>query len=140
MGAFFLKILCISLSLCNGSAEGLEGKSCELKALLTEGDTYKGDAKSYAKYEVDGSKHDTAKESKDEVKEGTSSLEYNCLTERLKNELCKLEVLLTEGDTYDSYAKCKAKNEVYCSENEAAEYAPKEIAEFFHCDELLEKI
>ena len=69
-----------------------------------------------------------------------SQLLCNCSAEGLEGELCKLEALLTEGDTYEGNAECKTENEVYCSEDEAAEYAPKEIAEFFHCDELLEKI
>ena len=127
------------MKLSNDSAEGLEGKLSKLEALLTEGDTYEGNAECKAKYEVDGCKHDTAKNSEDEVEKGTLSFEINGLAEGLEYKLSELEVLLTEGDTYDGNAKYKTENEVYCSEDEAAEYAPKEIAEFFHCDELLEK-
>jgi hypothetical protein len=127
------------LNLSNSSAEGLESKLCKLEALLTEGDTYEGNAECNAEYEVNGCKHDAAKNSEDEVEKGTLSFEINSLAEGLEYKLSELEVLLTEGDTYNGNAKYKTENEVYCSEDEAAEYAPKEIAEFFHCDELLEK-
>ena len=128
------------VELSYGSAEGLEGKLSKLEALLTEGDTYEGNAESKTKYEVKDAEHLTAKKEEEEVEHRALSVEYYSLTEGLKNELSHLEVLLTEGDTYNSKAECKTENEVYCSEDEAAEYAPKEIAEFFHCDELLEII
>ena len=135
-GAFFLYSL---LELCNSSSVGLESKLSELEALLTEGDTYEGNAECNAEYEVNGCKNDAAKNSEDEVEKGTLSSENNSLTEGLKYKLSELEVLLAEGDTYEGNAECKTENEVYCSEDEAAEYAPEEIAEFFHCDVLLEK-
>ena len=61
----------------------------------------------------------------------------NSSAEGLERKLGELEALLAEGDTYEGYAENKTKNEVYCSEEESAEYAPKEVAEFFHCNELL---
>ena len=133
MSAFFITLL----RLCNSSAEGLEGKLSKLEALLTEGDTYEGNAKCKTKYEVEDAEHLTAKKEEEEVKHRALSVENNALAEGLENKLSHLEPLLTEGDTYESYAECKTENEVYCSENEAAEYAPKEVAEFFHCNELL---
>ena len=135
-GTFFL---CNSTELSNSSAEGLESELCKLEALLTEGDTYKGNAESDAKNEVYKAEYYAAENVPKEVEEGALSVEFNALSEGLDNKLCKLEVLLTEGDTYNGNTEYKTKNEVYCSEDEAAEYAPKEIAEFFHCDELLEK-
>ena len=123
--------------LSNGSAEGLEGKLCELEALLAEGDTNEGNAKYYAKYEVYKSEYDTAAKVPENVENGALSYEGDVLAEGLENKLSHLEVLLSEGDTYDSAAENNAEKEVYCSEDESAEYAPKEITEFFHCDELL---
>ena len=123
----------------NALAERLASELSELEALLTEGDTYESNAKCYTKYEVQDGEYLSAEKEEEEVKEGALSLEENGLVEGLENSLCKLEILLTEGDTYDSKAECKAKNAVYCSEDESAEYAPKEITEFFHCDVLLEK-
>lgn len=127
----------MSANLCNCSAEGLEGELSELEALLTEGDTYESNAKYYAKYEVEDAEYLTAKKEEEEVEEGALSIEYNALAEGLENKLSHLEPLLTEGDTYEGNTESKAENEVYCSENEAAKYAPKEVAEFFHCNELL---
>ena len=135
MGTRFLYLL---IKLCNSSAERLEGKLSELEALLTEGDTYEGNAKCKTKYKVEDAEDLSAKKEEEEVKHGALSVEYYALTEGLKNELSHLEVLLTEGNTYKGNAECKTENEVYCSEDEAAEYAPKEIAKFFHCDVLLE--
>ena len=123
--------------LYNCSTEGLEGQLSKLEALLTEGDTYEGYAKCYAKYEVEDAEYLTAKKEEEEVEEGALSIEYNALAEGLENKLSHLEPLLTEGDTYEGNTESKAENEVYCSENEAAKYAPKEVAEFFHCNELL---
>jgi hypothetical protein len=133
VSAFFIYVS----KLCNCSAEGLEGELSELEALLTEGDTYKSNAKCYTKYEVEDAEYLTAKKEEEEVKHGALSVEYNSLAEGLEDELSHLEPLLTEGDTYEGNAEYKTKNEVYCSEKEAAEYAPEEVAEFFHCNELL---
>ena len=123
--------------LCNGSAEGLERKLGELEALLAEGDTYEGYAKDYAEYEVENTKYYTTAKVPKYVENGALSYEGDVLAEGLKNKLSHLEVLLSEGDTYDSAAENNADKEVYCSEDEAAEYAPKEITDFFHCEELL---
>ena len=125
------------MQLCNCSAERLEGKLSKLEALLTEGDTYEGNAKCDAKYKVKNAEDLSTKKEEEEVENGALSVENNALAEGLENKLGHLEPLLTEGDTYDGKAECKTENEVYCSEDEAAEYAPKEVAEFFHCDELL---
>ena len=125
------------VQLCNCSAERLEGKLSKLEALLTEGDTYEGNAESKTKYEVKNAEHLTAKKEEEEVKHRALSVEYNALAEGLENKLRHLEPLLTEGDTYEGKAECKTENEVNSSENKAAEYAPKEVAEFFHCNELL---
>ena len=133
MSAFFIYVS----KLCNCSAERLEGELSELEALLTEGDTYEGNAKCDAKYEVEDAEYLTAKKEEEEVEEGALSVEYNALAEGLENKLCHLEPLLTEGDTYEGNAESKTKNEVYCSEEKSAKYAPKEVAEFFHCNELL---
>ena len=123
--------------LYNCSAEGLEGELSKLEALLTEGDTYEGNAENKAKYEIEDAEDLTAKYEEEEVENRALSIKYNALAEGLEHELSHLEVLLTEGDTYDSNTESKTENEVYCSENEAAKYAPKEVAEFFHCNELL---
>ena len=123
--------------LYNCSTEGLEGKLSKLEALLTEGDTYEGNAENKAKYEIEDAEDLTAKYEEEEVENGALSIEYNALAEGLEHELSHLEVLLTEGDTYDSNTESKTENEVYCSEEEAAKYAPKEVAEFFHFNELL---
>jgi hypothetical protein len=123
--------------LCNFSAEGLEGKLSELKALLTEGDTYESNAKCYAEYKVEDAEYLTAKKEEEEVEEGALSIEDNALAEGLENKLSHLEPLLTEGNTNEGYAENKTKNEVNSSKEEAAKYAPKEVAEFFHCNELL---
>ena len=133
MSAFFISVS----KLCNCSAEGLEGKLSKLEALLTEGDTYEGNAESYSKYEVEDAEDFAAKYEEEEVEEGALSVEYYSLAEGLENKLSHLEPLLTEGDTYEGKAECKTENEVNSSENKAAEYAPKEVAEFFHCNELL---
>lgn len=125
--------------LCNGSAEGLESELCKLEALLTEGNTDKSYAKCYAEYEVYKAEYDAAKKVPKYVEEGALSVEYNALAEGLKNELSHLEVLLTEGDTDEGNAEYKTENEVHCSEDETAEYAPKEVAKFFHFSELLRK-
>ena len=126
--------------LCNSSAEGLEGKLSELEALLTEGDTYKGNAECNTKYEVKDCEYDTAEDVPKYVEEGALSIENYALAEGEKHKLSHLEVLLTEGDTDEGNAECKTKYEVNSSKDEATEYAPKEITEFFHCDELLKII
>ena len=123
--------------LCNCSAEGLEGKLSKLEALLTEGDTYEGNAKCDAKYKVKNAEDLSAKKEEEEVEYGALSVEYNALAEGLENKLRHLEPLLAKRNTYDGKAESKTENEVYCSEDFTAEYAPKEVAEFFHCDELL---
>ena len=128
----------MSAELYNHLAKGLECNASELKALLTEGNTDKSYAKNYAENEVYKAEYDTAENIPEEVAEGALAYEENDLTKRLENKLRKLEVLLTEGDTYESKTESKTEYEVYCSENEAAEYAPKEIAEFSHCVVLLE--
>ena len=133
MGTLFL----CKWQLSNGSAEGLESELSELEALLAEGDTNEGNAKYYAKYEVYKSEYDTAAKVPENVENGALSYEGDVLAEGLENKLSHLKVLLREGDTYDSAAENNAEKEVYCSEDEAAEYAPKEITEFFHCSELL---
>ena len=125
------------VQLCNCSAERLEGKLSKLEALLTEGDTYEGKAECKAKYEVEDAEHLTTKKEEEEVKHRALLVENNSLAEGLENKLSHLEPLLTEGDTYEGKAECKTENKVHCSEKEAAEYAPKEVAEFFHCNELL---
>ena len=134
MSAFFISV---SQLLCNCSAEGLEGKLCKLEALLSEGDTNKGNAENKTKYEVEDAEDLSAKKEEEEVEYGALSVEYNALAEGLENKLCHLEPLLTEGDTYESNAENNTKKEVYCSEEEAAKYAPEEVADFFHCNELL---
>ena len=130
-------LLYLSAKLSNGSTEGLEGKLAKLEALLTEGNTNKGNAKYYAEQEVEDTEYNTAENVPKYVENGALSAEYNSLTEGSKNELSHLEVLLTERNTDKSYTECYAENEVYCSEDEAAEYAPEEITEFFHCGMLL---
>ena len=117
MSAFFISVS----KLCNCSAEGLEGKLSKLEALLTEGDTYEGNAKCDAKYEVEDAEDLSAKKEEEEVEHRALSVEYNALAEGLENKLSHLEPLLTEGDTYDGKAESKTENEVYCSEDETAE-------------------
>ena len=129
----------VIIKLSNESTEGLECKLSELEALLTEGDTYKGNAEYDTKYEVEDAEDFATKDEEEEVKEGALSCKYNSLTEGLEYKLSHLEVLLAEGDTDEGHAECDAKNEVYCSEDKAAKYTPKEVAEFFHFHELLEK-
>lgn len=123
--------------LSNGSAEGLERELSKLEALLAEGDTNEGYAEKHAEYEVNSSYYDTTAKVPKHVENGALSYEGNGLAEGLEYKLSHLEVLLSEGDTYDSAAENYAEKEVYCSEDEAAEYTPDEIAEFFHCEELL---
>ena len=133
VSAFFITLL----RLCNSSAEGLEGKLSKLEALLTEGDTYEGNAKSDTKNEVKKAEHLTAKKEEEEVENRALLVEHNGLAEGLENKLRHLEPLLAKRNTYESNAESDTKNEVQESEDLAAKYAPKEIAEFFHCDELL---
>ena len=128
------------MKLSNDSTEGLEGKLSKLEALLTEGDTYESNAKCDAKYEVEDAEDLATDNEEEEVKEGALSCKYYGLAEGLEHELSHLEVLLAEGDTDESYAEYATKKEVYSSKDLAAKYTPKEIAEFFHFHELLEKI
>ncbi len=123
--------------LSNGSAEGLERELSKLEALLAEGDTNEGYAEKYAEYKVNSSNYDTTAKVPKHVENGALSYEGNGLAEGLENKLSHLEVLFSEGNTYDSAAENYAEKEVYCSKDEAAEYTPDEIAEFFHCEELL---
>ena len=58
-----------------------------------------------------------------------SQLLCNCSAEGLEGELCKLEALLTEGDTYESYAKCYAKYKVEDAEDLSTKKEEEEVEE-----------
>ena len=107
--------------LCNCSAEGLEGKLSKLEALLTEGDTYEGNAECNTKYEVEDAEDLAGEKEEEEVEYRALSVEYYSLAEGLENKLSHLEVLLAVRDKHDSAAACKAEKEVYCSEDFTAE-------------------
>ena len=121
-----------SLKLSNDSAKGLEGKLSELEALLTEGNTDKSNAKNYAKNTVNKAEDHTAENVEKNIEQGTLSFVNNNLAKGLENKLSKLEVLLTEGDTYKGNAEHKADYVVQSSKKESAEYTPKEITKFLH--------
>ena len=59
----------------------------------------------------------------------SANLLCNCSAEGLEGKLCKLEALLTEGDTYESNAKCYAKYKVEDAEDLSAKKEEEEVEE-----------
>ena len=123
----------------NQCAKGSKGETCNLEALLTEGDTDKGNAENNADKVAEQCK-DGCDWRPNQVCERMSFVAdvYN-LTEGEAHKSCNLEALLTERNTDESYAESNAHEEPNEREYKTARKEPEKVSELLHFVILLYK-
>jgi hypothetical protein len=115
------------------SAEGCNGKSHHLEALLAEGDTDNRYAEDNGGYKISDSDSESAKKNPENIcYRVLAEIRVYGLTERKNRKRGDLDCLKPEGDTDNSYAPQKSKTKPRKSAPQSDKNEPYYVSQGFH--------